>query len=191
VARVTQPVTIDGRIAPGEWPDGELPLNQSPGRGLLETPRCVGRVCHDGSTLYVAVTVPVKDAQALKRGKAWGKDDGIEVCFVDAKGAQPTFSYSLHGFCGGEFESVTDGQATPEAAARLGRDVRYAAAVEGNTWTGEWAIPLEAADTGIVPGLRLAFNLCVYRSESNEWVLWAGTLGAAWQLENAGTLVFE
>jgi len=191
VKRVAQPVTIDGKLTPSEWPDGELPLKQSPNRELLETPACVGRVCHDGSTLYVAVTVPVKDAAALKRGKAWGTDDGVEICFVDAKGALPVFSYAVHGFCGGACESVTDGKATPEAAARLGREVRYAAAVEGNTWTGEWAIPLAAADTGIAPGMRLPFNLCVFRSESNEWILWAGTLGPAWQLENAGTIIFE
>ena len=58
-------------------------------------------------------------------------------------------------------------------------------------WTGEWAIPLEAADIAPLPGIQLAFNLCVYRSESSEWILWTGTLGPAWRLENAGTIVLE
>ena len=74
---------------------------------------------------------------------------------------------------------------------RLGRALRYAASVDAQSWTGEWAIPLAAADIAATPGLRLAFNLCAYRSEREEWVLWVGTQGASWQLENAGIIILE
>jgi len=190
VTQVSAPIVVDGRITPGEWPGAQLLMKQRPNRDLLGTAPCRARLCHRDNTLYVAVTVPVKDANALKQGKQWGKDDGIELCFVDAKGAAPTYSFALHGFCGGASESVTDGKASEEAAAQLGSAAQYAAAVAGKTWTGEWAIPLNAADIQILPGLKLAFNLCVHRSESKEWVLWVGTNGAAWRLDNAGIIEF-
>ncbi len=191
VKRVTHAPVIDGRLGPDEWPADEVLLQQGPGRELLASPPCRARLCHDGATLYVAVTVPVQNAEALKRGANWRVDDGVEICFVDPRGAAPTFSHVVHGFCGGRAAAVTDGKATPAAADRLGQAVRFAAAVEARGWTGEWAIPLAAADIAPVPGLRLAFNLCVYRSERDEWCLWAGTHGAAWQLENAGAVVLE
>ena len=184
-------LTVDGRVAPDEWPSGEMTLEQRPSRTRIKGAPCTARLCRHGNTLHVAVTVPVKDGAGLKRGSTWREDDGIEVCFVDAKGALPTHSFSLHGFCGGASESVTDGGAALGAAARLGKAVRYAAAVSGTNWTGEWAIPLDAADIAPLPGMQLAFNLCVYRSETSEWILWAGTLGPAWRLENAGTIALE
>lgn len=191
VKGISHAIVVDGRLAPGEWPDRKLPMKQRPDRARLETAPCSARLCYRGNTLYAAVTVPVKDASALKRGKEWGKDDGVEVCFVDAKGALPTYSFSLHGFCGGAAESVTDGGAGPEAAAQIGGVVQYAAAVDGSSWTGEWAIPLDAAGIAVLPGLKLGFNLCAFRSESREWVVWVGTFGPAWQLEKAGTIVIE
>jgi hypothetical protein len=191
VRRVVQMPTLDGRVAPGEWPEGEVLLQQSPNREALGSPPCRARLCHDGNTLYVAVTVPVQSVAALKRGAAWRTDDGVEVCFVDPRGAAPTFSHVLQGFCGGQAAGVTDGKATAEVAARLGAAARYVAALGEKAWTGEWAIPLSAADIAVSSGLRLAFNLCVFRSERQEWVLWVGTNGAAWQLENAGTIVLE
>jgi hypothetical protein len=191
VKRVVQAPVIDGRLSPDEWPGSEVLLQQGPSREALSSPPCRARLCHDGSTLYVAVTVPVQAVAALKRGAVWRTDDGVEVCFVDARGAAPTSSYVVQGFCGGGVVSVTDGKATPEAAARLGRAVRYAAAVGDQGWSGEWAIPLAAADITPTSGLRLAFNLCVYRSEREEWVLWVGTHGSSWQLENAGAIVLE
>jgi hypothetical protein len=191
VKRTAKAPVIDGRIAPDEWPAEELLLQQGPGREKLSSPPCRARLCHDGSTLYVAVTVPVQAAGALKRGSSWRTDDGVEVCLVEPRGAAPTFCQVVQGFCGGSVAAVTDGKATPEAAARLGRALRYAASVDAQSWTGEWAIPLAAADIAATPGLRLAFNLCAYRSEREEWVLWVGTQGASWQLENAGIIILE
>jgi len=191
VKRAAHPITIDGRIASDEWPGTEMALLQQPGRTRIKGAPCTARLCQRDGVLHVAVTIPVRKADALKRGSSWGKDDGIEVCFVDAKGASPAYSFALHGFCGGATESVTDGGAPADAAARLGQAARFAATISGDSWTGEWAIPLAAAEIAALPGMPLAFNLCIHRSESNEWILWAGTLGPAWQLANAGTIVLE
>jgi len=191
VKRTSEPITLDGCIAPGEWPGDPLTLQQRPSRTRVAGAPCTARLCRHGNMLHVAVTVPVKNVGRLKRGSTWGQDDGIEVCFVDAKGALPTHSFSLHGFCGGASESVTDGGAALAPATRLGKAVRFAAAVSDASWTGEWAIALDAADITPQPGTQLAFNLCVHRSESREWIVWVGTFGPAWRLENAGTIVLE
>ena len=166
-------------------------LQQTPGRAKIKGTPCKARISRHEDTLYIAVTVPIKKAAELRRGKARGRDDGVEVCLVDPKGAAPSHSLVLHGFCGGASESVTDGGASLEAAKHLGQAVHYAATIHKDSWTAEWAIPLEAADAGLATGTKLAFNLCVHRSQTNEWILWTGTLGTAWRLENAGTLVLE
>lgn len=156
---------------------------------MITTAPAAARICHDGETLYVTVSVPVKGG--VKRGSTWGKDDGAEICFIDAKGAAPTASYVLHGFAGGASESLATGGVPAAAAKRLGDGVRFAAGADGDAWTGEWAIPLSHADVSPSGGLKLAFNICVHRTGGNEWMLWVGSLGAAYQLENGGTLLLE
>jgi hypothetical protein len=146
---------------------------------------------HDGQTLYVAITVPLRDPSVLKRGSEWRVHDGVEVCLIDPQGAAPTFSYVSHGFASGIQQAVTDGGAGEAETLRFGEAIRYAATVGEKAWTGEWAIPLAAADITPSPGLRLPFNLCTYRSESNQWLLWVGTKGAAWRLAEAGTIILE
>ena len=59
----------------------------------------------------------------------------------------------------------------------------------------ETGLPLEAlwslAMQGSIepkPGLKVAFNLTVYRSEEQVWRCWEGTLAETWRLSEAGTL---
>ena len=189
--RVAQPVTVDGKVSPGEWPDAALELHQSPSREILETPPCVVKACHDGNTLYVTVTVPVKDAAKLKRGGKWETDDGAEVCFAEEKGGPLGPIFVVHGFTNGQWESVTEAGAPAPQAKALGAAVRYAATVGDKQWTGEWAIPLSTVGIQMTPGKRIAFNAGVHRSETDEWVIWIGALGQTWRLKNAGTLILE
>ncbi len=191
VKRVSQPPLIDGALSPGEWTDAGLRIEQSTSRYLLDSPACTARVCHDGAALYVSVTVPLKDSAALRRGTNWGKYDGVELCFIDAKGAAATASYVVHGFADGASESLATGGVSADAAKKIGDVLRFAASVESGSWTGEWAIPFSDAEISPSPGMRIPFNICVYRSESNEWMLWVGSLGPAYNLENGGMLLLE
>jgi hypothetical protein len=189
-ARVAAPVTVDGVLAPNEWPAARMALKESPNRAPIAGQPCTAAACHDGSTLYVAVSVPATAAK-LKLGTAWGQDDGAEVCFQNLSAGKPGPVLVLHSFAAGACYSVADGGAPAATAKTLGDAVRFAAKADEKGWTGEWAIPLAAA--GIVPksGAKLAFNLGVRRTETDEWVIWVGALGATWQLDNAGYLVLE
>ncbi len=190
VAKRTAAPAVDGTLAPDEWPESHMTLRQDPSRHPVAGPACQAFACHDGTTLYVAITVQVADPAKVKLGPAWGKNDGAEVCFQDLSGAdRPVFV--VHGFPSGEVESVTDAGAPVEAAAKLGAAVRFAAKISGSQWTGEWAIPLAAAGIQYTPGLRLAFNTGVNRTQTGEWVIWAGPLGETWRLNEAGYLILE
>ncbi len=182
---------LDGLLSPDEWPAEQMALKQSPTREPLAGAPCLARACHDGTTLHVAVTVPVADVGKVKIGQEWGQDDGAEVCFQDVSGARPGPVFVIHGFASGQAESVTDAGAPEDAAKRLSAAVRFAAKVQGSQWTGEWSIPLAAAGITYRPGLKLGFNIGVNRTQSGEWAIWVGALGATWRLDEAGYLVLE
>lgn len=189
--RVAQTPAIDGKLAPGEWPDDAATLSQSPNREALETAPCSMKACHDGQNLYIAVTVPVKDASKLKLGGKWTEHDGAEVCLAADKGDRLGPVFILHGFANGKCESSTEAGAPQPLAKALGEAVRYVASVGDKQWTGEWAIPFAAIGAGPTPGMRIAFNAGVRRTETDEWVIWIGALGETWRLENAGFLIVE
>lgn len=191
VPRVGAAPAMDGTLAPGEWPEPPVPVQDTPGRTPLAGPPAVLRLAHDGTCLYVAVTVPIASAGALKRGAVWGSDDGAEVCLRDASGPKPGPTFVLHGFVTGDLTSGTEAGAPQAAAAALGRAARFAAVVAADRWTGEWAIPLAAAGITPAAGLRLGFNLGIWRSQTGEWLAWAGALGPNYQLDNTGVLVLE
>ena len=190
ISKVAQAPVLDGQITAGEYPATTLTLQEDPGRTKIKGKPAVAHVAHDGQTLYIAVTIPLDKPSTIKLGGTWGQDDGMEVCFrsADAKTAP---AFVLHGFPGGKFESDEQAGATPAVAEKLGKATRYAAKVGEKEWTGEWAIPLAAAGLTYQPGVKLAFNIGVNRTESGEWVIWQGALGPTWQVENAGVLVLQ
>ena len=188
--KVAMPVTVDGVLAPNEWPVARMTLKEDPNRAPVAGLPCTAAACHDGTTLFVAVSVPATAAK-LKLGTAWGQDDGAEICFQDLSSGKPGPVLVLHGFAAGSCESVADGGAPAETARKLGDAVRFAAKVAEGQWTGEWAIPLAAAGIACKPGTKLAFNIGVRRTETDEWVIWVGALGATWKLDEAGFLVLE
>jgi len=55
----------------------------------------------------------------------------------------------------------------------------------------EWAIPLDALGLKPQPGLKVPFNLTVYRSEDQVSRCWEGTRAESWRLDEAGTLQFK
>ena len=189
--RTTTPVVLDGILAPAEWPEAQMVLQEDPGRMAVAGSACAASACHDGKTLYVAVRVPLTDGAKLKIGSAWGKDDGAEVCFQDLSTANPGPVFVIHGFAAGTHESSTEAGTPAALATAVGEAVRFAAKAEAAQWTGEYAIPLAAAGIEYKPGLKLAFNLGVNRTESGDWIIWVGALGQTWLLQNAGFLVLE
>jgi hypothetical protein len=181
---------LDGEVRPGEWPEASLLLQEAPDGVVLKTAPGVVRLGHDGTTLYVAVTVPVQSASGVRLGEAWGEADAAEVCFQGLSGPQPGPIFIIHGFASGKHESVTEAGASAEMAQRLGAATRFAAKLGEKQWTGEWAIPLAAAGLAYRPGLTLGLNFGVRRSATQEWLQWRGS-GATWHLQDAGTAQLE
>lgn len=97
----------------------------------------------------------------------------------------------MHGYASGKHECTTEAGASSDAVEKLDKAVKFAAKADKDSWTGEWAIPLEAVGVRYKPGAKLGFNLGAWRSEASEWIVWRGALGATYQLENAGTLMLE
>lgn len=135
--------------------------------------------------------VVVKDTAKLSLGDEWGAHDGAEVCFQDISGERCGPIFVVHGFATGIHESVAAAGAPSSRAKALGAATRYAACVGKEQWTAEWAIPLAVVGCRLGSGGKLAFNVGIHRTESEEWILWAGTLDATFTLDQAGVLVFE
>lgn len=190
VPRVGTSPLADGEVKADEWPPAVLAMKAAPDGTAIKTAPCELRLCHDGTTLSIAVTVPVADAAALKLGQTWEQDDAAEVCLRDQSGAAAGPTFVVHGFANGHHESLTNAGAPAVAAQALGSAVRFAARVAGQRWTGEWTIPLSAL--GVVPrrGLKLGFNAGVRRTQGGEWVQWVGS-GATYSLDQAGVIVLE
>ena len=189
--RVKRPPVLDGEIGSDEWPGGLLRLDRDPSRWRASGAPVFAELAYDDQCLYVAVNAVTFDASKLRDGTAWGKDDGAELCIAGNTPDNKAIHFVIRGFPDGTVRSVTDAAAPPEAAQRLGQAVRFAAKTYGKTrggWRGEWAVPLEALGLEPKPGLKVAFNLTVYRSEDQVWRCWEGTLAETWRLSEAGTL---
>ncbi len=192
--RVDRPPALDGEIGSDEWPGAFLRLDRDPSRWRASGAPVFAELAYDDQRLYVAVNAVTFDVSKLRDGTAWGKDDGAEICIAGTTPDNKPATFVLRGFPGGTMQSLTDAGAPPEAAQRLGQGVRFAAKVYGRTrggWRGEWAIPLDALGLKPEPGLKVPFNLAVYRSEDEVWRCWEGTLAETWRLNEAGTLQFK
>ena len=193
VTRVAKPPVLDGGIGWEEWPGKMLRLDREPSRWDASGAPIYAYVTYDDRCLYVAVNVPVFEPAKIRLGAAWGKDDGAEVCLPGKNGV-----FVLRGFPNGSMRSVTDAGAPAEDAERLGKAARFAAKNYGGSrgrensgWRGEWAIPLEALGLKATPGMKMAFNIGVYRAEDSVWRCLEGTLTENWRLTQAATLQFK
>lgn len=182
---------IDGLIPATEYPK-RIPLKETPKHEPLRGGACDLALSHDGKNLQVGVKIPVRDQEKLRKGEAWGEDDGVEICLAAITEGTPISEvFVLHGFYGGKVESTLDGGANPRSAKALGDAVKFTPKLYNNIWVGEFSIPFTALGVNAQPGSRLAFNAGARRSESGEWVVWMGTMGPTHAVDRAGVLVLE
>jgi hypothetical protein len=194
VVRGAQPPTLDGEIGSDEWPGALLSLDREPSRWSASGAPVFARLSYDDRFLYVAVMTPAFDVSKLRKGTAWGQDDGAEICIAGKTPDGKPATFVVRGFAGGAAQSVTDAGAPAEAGECLGKEVRFAAKTYGKVmggWRGEWAIPLAALGLKPEPGMKVPFNLAVFRSEDGVWRCWEGTLAENWRLDQAGMLQFK
>ena len=188
---VTTPPVLDGEIGAEEWPGGLVRLDRSPSRWSASGAPVYARLSYDDQCLYVSVNVTAFDVSQLKSGTTWGKDDGAEIALAGKAADGKEAVYVIRGYPNGALQSVTDAGAPAADAERFGKTVGFAAKPYGKTrggWRAEWSIPWQALGLKAEPGMKIPFNLAVYRSADNVWRCWEGTLGQSWQLQEAGTL---
>ena len=196
-AHVSVAPTLDGQITPSEWPGKIQTLDREPSRYTVGGAPVLAKLAYDEQCLYVGATVTMFEPAKLSLGSTWGTDDGVEICIAGTLPDGTPASFIIRGYAGGTVQSATEAGAPTEAAARLGTELRFVAAVtkgaSGNPkgWKGEWAIPFAALGLKPTAELKVAFNLSAFCSEFGEWHCWEGTLAENWRLDQAGTLQLE
>ena len=183
-----RPPTLDGEVGAEAWPGQGLSLSRAPSRWNASGLPVSAELSHDSRCLYVAVVVGVYRMSKLRKGTAWGQDDGAEVAIAGKTPDGKPATFVVRGYPTGAVQSVTDAGAPADAAARLAKAVRFAAKTWRQGWRGEWAIPFDALGLKPEPGLKAAFNLAVYRNEDAVWRCWEGTLAESWRVGQAGLL---
>ena len=191
VVRATRPPTLDGEVGSQEWPGEALGLDRDPSRWSSSGVPVFGEICYDERFLYVAVSAGVYDMKKLRNGTNWGKDDGAEIAIAGTLPDGKPAAFVIRGYPSGAVQSSTVAGAPAGAAERLRKEVRSAATTWQHGWRGEWAIPLDSLGLKPSPGLKVPFNLVVFRAEDEVWRCWEGTLAETWRLDQAGTLQFK
>ncbi|NSW58348.1 MAG: right-handed parallel beta-helix repeat-containing protein [Armatimonadetes bacterium] len=196
VARVKEPIQVDGKLEPGEWlgldPAKAMLLQEDPSGDTGKRPVSRAWLVHDGTSLYVGLLNEVNPQAPLSLGSRWGGDDGAEVCIEVLRDEKPGLTFVLQGFASGLFQS-TDHAGIPTAEAeRLGRATQFAAQVGEGWWSGEWCVSLDAL--GIRPGTKqtIRFNIGVRKTGGpTPWITWVGTGAQNWLVAHAGEIFLE
>lgn len=195
--RAAKTPTLDGEITLEEWPGRIQSLDREPSRHTACGAPVFVKLAYDDQFLYVAVTVTMFEPAKLSTGSTWGKHDGVEICLAGQEpDARPT-TFVVRGYVNGTTQSVVEGGASQEAAARLAKELRFAAKpIKGRGdnskgWRAEWAIPFAALGWKPTPGQKVPFNMGVYGSEFDQWHCWEGTLAENWRLDQAGMLLIK
>lgn len=185
------PPTLDGKHAGDEWPPGGIGLRELPDQRQARGAPVAAKLCTDGANLHVGIATVAMFPEDRRLGNEWGMDEGVEVTVQGARADGEPVVYVLRGYADGAFESLPLAGASEQEAQALAQAVQYAADVDRTVWRCEWVIPLQAlrftpADRAVLP-----MNVTVYRSEDDQFVQWAGTLGETHDLERGGRLVFR
>jgi hypothetical protein len=192
--RIAKAPVLDHEITLDEWPGKIQTLDRDPSRQLAGGAPVFAKFSYDDQFLYAEATVTMFEPAKLSKGATWGKDDGVEICIAGKTSDGKPANFVIRGYVDGTVQSATDGGASKDAAARLGKDLRFAAKIaKGPTgkpkgWHGQWAIPFAALGWKPSPGVKVAFNMGAFCSEFGEWHCWEGTLAENWRLDQAGTL---
>ena len=195
--RVAAAPLIDGEIASAEWPGKLQTLDREPSRRSVGGAPALAKFAYDDQCLYVAANMTMFGLAKVSTNSVWGKDDGVEICLAGKTPDGKPATFVIRGFAGGALQSVADAGAPAAAAARLGKETRFAVqpakgpggALFGRGWHAEWAIPFAALGLTPAPDLKVAFNMGAFYSEFGEWHCWEGAQAENWRLDQAGTLL--
>lgn len=194
VRRRSRPPIIDGKVDPEEWGglDAASAMVLEEGiSGARTEPVSRAWLSYDDDNLYLGIINEVDPSKPLSTGSNWGRDDAVEVAVRNPARAQPIIIV-LRGFTNGYHMSTTEAGAPYEDVIRAENESRYAAKIlDPGRWSAEWRIPF--AVLGIDPDHqnRLDFNLTVRKTAAPLWLMWQGTGGNSWLLDNAGVILLN
>jgi hypothetical protein len=189
VMAIAKPPLLDARLAGDPWPVGGVELGETPDQRRTRGAPSMAKLCADATHLHVGLIIVSMYPEDRKLGHVWGKDEGVEFTLGGRRPSGESVTYVLRGFADGTVESLTLGGATPAEAKAF--PVRYAATVDKQVWRCQWSIPLAALGFTPTKGAQLPFNLAALRSENDQVIQFAGTLGKTWDLTRGGRLVFR
>lgn len=191
VLPLMRPPVLDGKLGGQEWPSGGSDISELSDQRRARGAPLLVKFCADVENFYVAVAVVSMFPEDRKLGHAWGRDEGVELALEGRRTDGQPVVYVLRGFADGQFESMSLGGATVTEAKSATAVVGYAAAVDKQVWRCEWRVPL--AMLRFVPkrGTALPCNVTVYRSENHQFIQFAGSRGATWDLKLGGRLMFS
>ena len=110
-----------------EWPGKIQGLDRDPSRQSACGAPVFAKFSYDDQFLYMAATVTMFDGAQLSSGAACGKDDGVEICLAGKTVDGQPATFVVRGYASGAVKSAADGGAPQETAARLAKEVRFAA----------------------------------------------------------------
>jgi len=194
VAKSQKPVTVEGTLNPDEWfgldEKKAMTIGEGVGSEKLD-PKSYAWLSWDGEYLYVGMRNLVDPKHPLKTEPQWGENDAVEIALSNpaTKGAS---IYVLRGYPKGQFESSPEAGAPFEVAQDAQRATEYAARiVSPSEWTCEWRIRLDALGIDPKSPAKLQFNLSARKTAGLQWMMWRGTGGHTWDVEEAGLAEFE
>jgi len=189
VPKAAAGIEVDGTIRAEEWRDADAAGVMTLARHLSGAP--AKPVSHawlmaGEAGLFVAVENQVSTSKPLQTGNVWGTCDAVEIALaapVLGKDAIVVF----RGFTTGHWECSDEAGAPDQAVESAARGVTYAAkVVSAAKWTAEWSIPWQALGLKASSGRKLPFNLTVRKTADELWLMWQGSRGYSWQVENTG-----
>jgi hypothetical protein len=128
-------------------------------------------------------------AKPMRVGQQWGQDEAIELAVRNVALGKDAPILILRGYANGHLASSEEAGAPAAAVQRAKQGVEYAArVVDASRWTAEWKIPFASLGVNPAEHRKLAFNLTVRKVGSNLWLMWEGTGGNSWRVEQAGFL---
>ena len=193
--RVSKAPTLDGNIELNEWPGESYQLNREPSRLTASGwfPRV--KFSYDNKFLYIGGNIIMRESGKISKGSTWGKDDGLEVCIAGETSKGTPAIFVVRVYSDGTVQSITDAGAPAESAQLLGKELRTITAdlkqIRPGGWSCELAIPFKALGLKPAPGLKVAFNMCAFVNEYDNWHYWEGTQGKDWNMEQAGILELQ
>lgn len=193
--KVSKAPMLDGNIDYSEWPGEFYQLNREasrlPASGWY--PRV--KLAYNDKSLYLGIYITMRNPGLISRGSVWGKDDGLEVSIAGKTSGGVPAIFVVRLYSDGTVQSITDAGAPASSAMLLGKEIRIVTKnqkpTRGGGWSCEWAIPFKALGLKPVPGQKIAFNMCAYVNEYDNWHYWEGTQGEEWNMDQAGIIQLE